>query len=470
MLLAVVASAYAPGARRAAVIGHGSGISAHFLLTDPDLDSLVTVEIEPRVVDASAAYYPANRNVFDDPRSRIAIADAKSYFARGRERYDLILSEPSNPWVSGTASLFSVEFYRQVRSYLTDRGVFAQWFHMYETNDALVLSVLAAIDAAFPSYRGYLVGDTDVMIVAGLADELPPPDWGLLSEPSFRAATRHLPRLRADHLAGLLLFTDREMGPLVRGVRPNSDYRPLLDVRSERARFDDAFAYGAEGLATDRFLIAAALGGWRLEPASTATLPIPGLAPMRDRAGAFGARGWLADPDRPLPASARRAVTRVENGFAAILVPPGSPEDGGWRDWVEGFLVAERVLHRGTAGFADTAFFARVRAALARGRPPPEVTALVDFVEGAAGWRFELAANASESLIEAITSTGGPSPVLAALDRGFLLDASVVSRLAVGDRSGAERAYRILAPLADRAPGDLRNALLEAHLRLATPP
>lgn len=464
MLTAVVASAHAPGARRAAVIGHGSGVSTHFLLTDAGLDSVLTVEIEPRVVDASALLYPANRNVFDDPRSRIAIADAKSYFARDDRRFDLILSEPSNPWVSGTASLFSVEFYRRIRGHLSENGVFAQWFHLYETDDALVRSVIAAIDRAFPSYRGYLVGDSDVMIVAGVGPELPEPEWDLLSTPAFRNATRHIPTLEGDHLAGLLLFTGREMGPLVRHVPPNSDYRPILDVRSERTRFDDSFADGAFGLASDRFRVAAALGGWRLDPAGIPSLPIPGLAPMRDRAHAVEARVWLTRPDAPIAPGARRAARRLAAAFSTLLAPPTSSDDPAWADWVSAFLATDALLHGGTAGFADRAFFDRLRGALADVEPPREVEALIDFVEGAAAWRFDLAAAASGPVIEAATGRGRPAATLGSLDPGFLLDAAVVSRLAVGDTAGAASAYEALAPRTGRAPGDLRNALLEAHL------
>src|ERR671916_244771 len=88
--------------------------------------------------------YPANCRAFDDPRSLIVIDDAKSYFASEQRRYDLIVSEPSNPWVSGVSGLFTSEFYGRVRKYLSDDGIFGQWLHVYELDDGLVLSVLAA--------------------------------------------------------------------------------------------------------------------------------------------------------------------------------------------------------------------------------------------------------------------------------------------------------------------------------------
>ena len=104
-LVPMLPLAYAPGARNAAIIGQGTGMSSHLLLADSALRELVTVEIEPQMIAGSRQFYPANRRVFDDPRSRIVIGDAKSYFASEQRRYDLIISEPSNPWVSGVSGL-----------------------------------------------------------------------------------------------------------------------------------------------------------------------------------------------------------------------------------------------------------------------------------------------------------------------------------------------------------------------------
>ncbi|HEU5304537.1 MAG TPA: hypothetical protein VFU40_07830, partial [Gemmatimonadales bacterium] len=123
-LLPLITLANAPAAQTAAVIGQGSGMSSHLLLGSPGLRDLVTIEIEPQMIQGSRIFYPAHRRVFDDPRSRIVIDDAKSYFASEQGKYDLILSEPSNPWVSGVSGLFTDEFYARVVQYLTPDGVF----------------------------------------------------------------------------------------------------------------------------------------------------------------------------------------------------------------------------------------------------------------------------------------------------------------------------------------------------------
>jgi predicted membrane-bound spermidine synthase len=474
MLTSLVTLAYAPDVRTGAVIGHGSGMSGHFLLSDPDLESLTTIEIEPRMIDASYVYYPANGRVFDDPRSRMVIADAKSFFAGRGERFDLILSEPSNPWVSGTASLFSLEFYQRIRSYLSEDGVFAQWFHLYESDADLVLSVISALHASFPDYRAYLVGDTDLMVVATAAETLRDPDWSLLLEPDLRAELDHFPPLRPHHLEGLQMFGRAELEPLADGWEsPNSDYRPVLDLGAERARFLDSFADGVYQLARDRFRLAAALGGWRLDPATTSEMPIPGLAPVRGRAIAREVRRALSDPEAVLSPWAEVPGRAVQRGLARMGQPPDSASDSSdWGRWLGDFVLVERALHSGTAGFIDTEFYRTVHGILETADPPVEVLAAVEFMEGLASWDFEAAASGARVILAAVNLGDGPaagpgSSILAPLDRGLLLDGAAVAFLKTGDPAAAEGVLRDLEGVSGRAPGDFRLRLLRAHIELA---
>lgn len=87
-----------------------------------------------------------------DPRSHIHIEDAKTDLASHNARYDLIISERSNPWVSGVASLFSEEFYRYVKHHLNERGLLVQWLQLYETNPLLMSSVFNALALHFNDY------------------------------------------------------------------------------------------------------------------------------------------------------------------------------------------------------------------------------------------------------------------------------------------------------------------------------
>jgi hypothetical protein len=227
LLLPLITLAHAPAARTAAVIGQGSGMSSHLLLGSPALRSLSTIDIEPNMIRGSRQFYPANRRVFDDPRSHFVIDDAKAFFAGANRRFDVILSEPSNPWVSGVSGLFTDEFYARVTRYLAPGGVFGQWLHLYEIDDPLVTGVLAALHRHFPAYTVYLVSVADVLVVASADTMLRAPDWRVLAAPGLAGDLRRTLPIDSATLAAARLADRAALAPLLAGWRPvNSDYHP----------------------------------------------------------------------------------------------------------------------------------------------------------------------------------------------------------------------------------------------------
>ena len=223
-----------PDAKQGAVIGNGSGMSSHLLLGSPALEKLVTIDIEPEMINGSHTFYPVNRRVFDDPRSQYVHDDAKSYFAASNRKFDLILSEPSNPWVSGVSGLFTDEFYQRIHTYLTPHGVFGQWLHLYEIDDGLVLGVIKAIHRNFASYEIFLTAASDILIVASNDAALPKPDWRVFQLPKITSGSRALP---ADHAArrsrGLRLLSREVLAPLA-GDPPRGELRFLSHARPAR--------------------------------------------------------------------------------------------------------------------------------------------------------------------------------------------------------------------------------------------
>lgn len=454
-MLALLTLAHAPQARTAAVIGQGSGMSSHFLLGSPALERLTTIEIEPEMIEGSRVFYPANHRVFDDPRSEIVIDDAKSFFAAARRRYDLILSEPSNPWVSGVSGLFTDEFYQRIRDYLTDDGVLGQWLHLYEISDGLVLSVLAAVHRNFADYVLYVVDNSDILIVATAGDRVSAPDWRVFHHPAIAADLRRAPPVAAEHLEAMRLLDRATLAPLLDGWgQANSDFFPVLDLGAERARFRNDFALGFIGLLTARFDFAAALSGRRV---GFGTQREPPVRVPRVRARALGAALRAPAPMDaaavdPGLAAARYRLARLR----ASLNAPEPPTD--WLHWLQDVVAVEHDLHGGTAGVADEAFYARVESFAARHAAPAAVNAAVSFLHGLAAWDFPRVLAASEPLLEAA-------------DRGthwlppdLLLDGTVTAHLATGDRTAARAAYDRLAPRVARSPDNLRRRLMEAYL------
>lgn len=252
-----------PNARTAAVIGFGSGITSHVLLASDALRELDTIEIEPAMIEAARGFRSRNSAVFEDPRSRVYIEDAKTFFSATGKRYDLIISEPSNPWVSGVASLFSDEFYRRVRRHLERDGLFVQWLQLYEIEPALVASVMRALARNFANYEIYAPDDGNLLVVARDGAPVPP-----ASEAAFRQArlVAELARLRIGSVVDVDMFrigSKKALQPYFEhfAIAPNSDYFPILDQNAARARYMRAEAEEVIGLATMSIPAIELLGG-----------------------------------------------------------------------------------------------------------------------------------------------------------------------------------------------------------------
>jgi spermidine synthase len=225
---------------RVANIGFGSGLTTHTLLTSSLVKRLDSIEIEPRMVEAARqGFGPRISNVFADPRSHIFYEDAKTFFATTHEPYDLIVSEPSNPWVSGVATLFSNEFYGRITQYLAADGYFVQWLQIYETNIGIVASVMKALAPHFGAYALYNVDDSNILIVATRGTALPAPDNLLLQSAELRA---ELTRVGVQSVADLELREigdNHTIGPVLRSIAvpANSDYYPFVDLNAPRLRY-----------------------------------------------------------------------------------------------------------------------------------------------------------------------------------------------------------------------------------------
>jgi spermidine synthase len=130
------------------------------------LRTLGRVQVLQKIVDAARFFRPRVDRAFADPRSHVYIDDAKTFFSAHRKKYDLVVSEPSNPWVSGVAGLFSEEFYRTIGRHMNDGALFVQWLQLYEVDVSLVASVVKAMDPSFSDYVVYASNDNDLVIVA----------------------------------------------------------------------------------------------------------------------------------------------------------------------------------------------------------------------------------------------------------------------------------------------------------------
>ncbi len=302
-----------PAPKSAAVIGIGTGLTTHTLLQSLDLERVETVEIEAAMVEASRGFLPRNRGAYADPRGTVIIDDAKSFFAAGNRRYDLIVSEPSNPWVSGVSSLFTREFYRRVRGHLADGGMLLQWFQLYEIDASLVASVMTALAAEFPQYAIYAASDHDLLIVASRSPLPGAADARIFEQPGLVRELWAAQMFTPGDFDARYLGGRAALEPMFAsyGMPANSDYAPVLDRNAARHRFTDRSAGGIVDLLN---------AGLPLLELVDRDRPSRGVNPLFQGAESFQrventrlawyARNFLASPTAPSPRAVPTALQK----------------------------------------------------------------------------------------------------------------------------------------------------------------
>ncbi len=151
---------------KALVVGLGTGVTAGELSLYPDIAEIDVAEISPAVVKALPLFGAFTHSVQNDPRLHIHTADALRMMERSREKWDLIISEPSNPWVNGVDTLFTREFYQIAKRRLSEGGKLLQWIHIYEANELMIGMIMNTIRQEFPFCRVFMSQANDLLILA----------------------------------------------------------------------------------------------------------------------------------------------------------------------------------------------------------------------------------------------------------------------------------------------------------------
>jgi hypothetical protein len=167
----IIAAMLHPKPESALVIGLGTGSSAGWLGVVPTIKRVDAVELEPVVLDVARACTVVNEGVLTNPKVHITIGDAREVLLTSGRKYDIITSEPSNPYRAGIASLFTQEFYVAARERLNKRGIFAQWVQSYAVHPDTIRTIYATLTSVFPNVQTWWTTGGDLVLVAS-ADPL----------------------------------------------------------------------------------------------------------------------------------------------------------------------------------------------------------------------------------------------------------------------------------------------------------
>ncbi len=240
VMLALIGSILHPNPKRSLVIGLGTGSSAGWLGAVPSMEHVDVVELESIVLEVARKSVAVNQDVLNNPKVHVRVGDAREVLLTTSERYDLIASEPSNPFRAGVASLFTQDYYRAANDRLTDDGIFMQWLQAYGVDAAAVRTVYATVASVFPSVETWQTRGGDIVLVA--AKRAPVYDVARLAarlrEEPYRSALRvawrasDLHGFLARYLAGDQLTRAIAAAP---GVRINTDDRNVVEFGFARS-------------------------------------------------------------------------------------------------------------------------------------------------------------------------------------------------------------------------------------------
>lgn len=229
--------------RSAMVIGLGTGSTAGWLGAVPSMERVNVVELEPVVLEVAKACASVNHGVLTNPKVHIRIADAREILLTSPDRYDIVFSEPSNPYRAGIASLFTHEFYEVVRTRLNRGGIFLQWVQAYDIDAETVRTIYATMGAVFPQVTTWRTNENDLLIVATgepITIDVARLRQRVALEP-YRTALHATWRVEsAEGVLSHFLASDRVTRVASRGASLNGDDRTPIEFGFARSVGDSA--------------------------------------------------------------------------------------------------------------------------------------------------------------------------------------------------------------------------------------
>ena len=231
------------------IIGYATGVTVGAMLQSP-VQSVTCLELEPGTVAGSKFFDHVNNRPLDDPRTTLIIDDARTFLRVTPNRYDMIVSEPSHPWVPGVANLFTQEFFELGRARLNDEGIFVQWVQIYQLSTESLRSVLATYTRVFPHVFVFRVGGLnkgkDLLLVGSNRplnlDRLPE----RLMDQRMAAEMARVDLRSEEDIRSWFVCDESRLGPAVAGAKINTDDNMHIEMTVPREAFRPLMQTNAE--------------------------------------------------------------------------------------------------------------------------------------------------------------------------------------------------------------------------------
>ena len=166
VMVGLLGALFHPDVKKAMVIGLGTGSTAGWLGALPGIERVDVAELEPAVLHVAEVSSVLNQDALKNPKVHIAIGDARETLLTSHDTYDIIASEPSNPYRAGVASLYTREYYQAIRDRLSQDGIFLQWLQAYDVDSQTIRTVYATLGSVFPEVETWELEVNDLLLVA----------------------------------------------------------------------------------------------------------------------------------------------------------------------------------------------------------------------------------------------------------------------------------------------------------------
>jgi spermidine synthase len=235
---------------KVALVGFGSGVTAGAITQYP-IGSLEVIELEPAIYRASHFFDNDNHRPLENPKVTARVGDGRNFLTQRSDKFDVIVSQPSNPWLTGVSNLFTREYFRDVKTRLAPHGLFCQWAQLYEMSPWNIKTIYRTLREEFPYVYVFAAEDlsSDTILIASeepIKLDLATIERAFL-DPVTRAEARRGGFSSPHDVMSYLLLGPDELESFTAGSPDNTDDNALIEFSAPRdllgyAKFDPYLA------------------------------------------------------------------------------------------------------------------------------------------------------------------------------------------------------------------------------------
>ncbi len=222
---------------KVALIGYGSGVTAGAVTQYP-IASLEVVELEPAIYEASRFFDDVNHRPLENPQVKSRVGDGRNFLSQRKDPFDVIISQPSNPWITGVSNLFTREYFRSVKARLADDGIFCQWAQLYEMAPWNIKAIYRTLADEFPYVMVFAAEDlsSDTILIASSKpiDLDLPRIAAAFADPTTAAEAKRAGFASPHDIPAFLLLGNEELRSFTAGARSNTDDNALIEFAAPR--------------------------------------------------------------------------------------------------------------------------------------------------------------------------------------------------------------------------------------------